>query len=70
MAVPSDGRALRHHEGRHLTLRTSFSAASSVNGVVPTDDAEENAIIMVGIMVLKKAGGEIFASAFMVMDTR
>ena len=35
----------------------SFSAHSMFSGSVPTDEAEENAIIMAGIMPLKNLAG-------------
>ena len=46
----------------------SFSAHSRVKGRVPTEEAEEKAIIMAGTISRKKATGEIRARAAMLKE--
>ena len=46
----------------------SRSAHSMLKGSVPTEEAEEKAIIMAGAMPLKKAAGETPPSTFTVVE--
>lgn len=46
----------------------SLSAASMVKGSVPTEEAEENAIIIAGIISLKNFRGETPPSVLMVKE--
>ena len=49
-------------------LAPSFSAHSRVKGRVPTEEAEEKAIIMAGTISRKKVTGEIRARAAMLKE--